>query len=79
LTGTYKAVAVTAPGVLSVVERPRAKPEAGQVLVRIEACGVCHTDAITVGGQYPGLMLPRVPGHEIVGRVEHLAQTPALL
>jgi alcohol dehydrogenase, propanol-preferring len=72
LTSTYKAVAVTAPGVLSVVERPISKPGAGQVLIRIEACGVCHTDSITVGGQYPGLTLPRVPGHEIVGRVEAL-------
>jgi D-arabinose 1-dehydrogenase-like Zn-dependent alcohol dehydrogenase len=63
---------VTAPGVLSVVERPISKPGAGQVLIRIEACGVCHTDSITVGGQYPRLTLPRVPGHEIVGRVEAL-------
>lgn len=72
MTGTYKAVAVTAPGVLSVVERPMSKPGAGQVLIRVEACGICHTDAITVGGQYPGLTLPRVPGHEVVGRIEAL-------
>ena len=72
MTGTYKAVAVTEPGKFAIVERPIPRPGAGQVLIRIEACGICHTDAITVGGNYPGLTLPRVPGHEVVGRVEAL-------
>ena len=35
-------------------------------------CGICHTDAATVTGTYPGLKLPRVPGHEVVGRIEAL-------
>ena len=69
---TYKAVEVSAPGVLRVVERPVSEPGAGQVRIRIEACGVCHTDAATVTGTYPGLNLPRVPGHEVVGRIEAL-------
>jgi propanol-preferring alcohol dehydrogenase len=69
---TYKAVEVSAPGVLRVVERPVPEPEAGQVRIRVEACGICHTDAATVMGVYPGLTLPRVPGHEVVGRVEAL-------
>src|SRR5437870_1072835 len=43
-----------------------------QVRIRVEACGVCHTDAATVSGTYPGLNLPRVPGHEVVGRIEAL-------
>jgi len=69
---TYKAVEVFAPGVLRVVERPTAEPGAGQVRIRVEACGICHTDAATVTGIFPGLALPRVPGHEVVGRIEAL-------
>ena len=69
---TYKAVEVFAPGVLRVVERPTAEPGAGQVRIRVEACGICHTDAATVTGTYPGLKLPRVPGHEVVGRIDAL-------
>jgi D-arabinose 1-dehydrogenase-like Zn-dependent alcohol dehydrogenase len=72
MTSTYKAVEVSAPGVLRVVERPVSEPAAGQVRIRVEACGVCHTDAATVTGTYPGLILPRVPGHEVVGRIEAL-------
>jgi Alcohol dehydrogenase GroES-like domain len=52
---TYKAVEVSAPGVL-------------RVRIRVEACGICHTDSATVIGAYPGLKLPRVPGREVVGR-----------
>jgi D-arabinose 1-dehydrogenase-like Zn-dependent alcohol dehydrogenase len=72
MKGTYKAVEVSAPGVLRVVERPVSEPGPGQVRVRVEACGICHTDAATVTGIYPGLTLPRVPGHEVVGRIEAL-------
>src|SRR6516162_2793863 len=72
LKDTYKAVEVSAPGTLRVVERPIPEPGAGQVRIRVEACGVCHTDAQTVMGLYPGLTLPRVPGHEVVGRIEAL-------
>jgi D-arabinose 1-dehydrogenase-like Zn-dependent alcohol dehydrogenase len=71
---TYKAVEVSAPGMLRVVERPVSEPGAGQVRIRVEACGICHTDAATVTGTYPGLTLPRVPGHEVVGRIEALAE-----
>jgi propanol-preferring alcohol dehydrogenase len=70
MKGTYKAVEVSAPGVLRVVERPIPEPDPGQVRIRVEACGVCHTDAATITGTYPGLQLPRVPGHEVVGRIE---------
>jgi propanol-preferring alcohol dehydrogenase len=72
MKGTYKAVEVSAPGVLRVVERPVSEPGAGQVRLRVEAWGVCHTDTATVTGSYPGLSLPRVPGHEVVGRIEAL-------
>jgi len=63
---------VSAPGSLRVVERTIPEPGPGQVLIRVDACGICHTDAATVMGAYPGLTLPRVPGHEVVGRIEAL-------
>ena len=72
MANTYKAVEVSEPGKLRVVERPIPQPGAGQVRIRVEACGICHTDAATVMGVYPGLTLPRVPGHEVVGRVDAL-------
>jgi propanol-preferring alcohol dehydrogenase len=72
MRGTYKAVEVSAPGTLRIVERPVPEPGPGQVRIRVEACGICHTDAATVMGVYPGLTLPRVPGHEVVGRIEAL-------
>src|SRR3984893_14298968 len=70
MTATYQAMEVTAPGVLRVVERPVSGPGAGQVRIRVGACGICHTYAATITGVYPGLSLPRVPGHEVVGRIE---------
>jgi len=70
MSDTYKAVEVTTPGTLRVVERPVREPGAGQVRLRVEACGICHTDAATVMGIFPGLTFPRVPGHEVVGRIE---------
>src|SRR5215813_7432948 len=72
MKGTYKAVQVSAPGTLQVVERPVTEPAAGQVRIRVEACGICHTDAYTINGTYPGLTLPRVPGHEVIGRIDAL-------
>jgi len=70
MPATYKAVEVSESGVLRVVERPIAEPGAGQVRILVEACGICHTEAATVMGMYPGLTLPRVPGHEVVGRID---------
>jgi alcohol dehydrogenase, propanol-preferring len=74
MSGTYKAVETTGPGTLRIVERPVLYPGAGQVRIRVEACGVCHTDALTVEGQSPGLNFPRVPGHEVVGRIEAIGR-----
>jgi NADPH:quinone reductase-like Zn-dependent oxidoreductase len=67
---TYKAVEAASPANLRIVERPIPQPGEGQVLIRVEACGICHTDALTVEGQFPGLSFPRVPGHEVAGRIE---------
>src|SRR6202163_410438 len=69
---TYTAVEVSAPNQLRVVERRIAEPGPGQASIRVEACGICHTDMTTVTGTYPGLTLPRVPGHEVIGRVDAL-------
>ena len=69
---TYKVVEAYEPGKLRVVERQMTEPGAGQVRIRVEACGICHTDAATIMGAYPGLTLPRVPGHEVVGRIDAL-------
>jgi D-arabinose 1-dehydrogenase-like Zn-dependent alcohol dehydrogenase len=59
-----------AGGPLEVVTRQVPEPAAGQVRVRVEACGVCHSDSITVAGLMPFVTYPRVPGHEIVGTVD---------
>jgi len=53
-----------------LVERHIPDPGPQQVLVKIEACGVCHSDAFVKEGGFPGLEYPRVPGHEVVGHVE---------
>ena len=68
MSRTYKAVQATQPGKLEVVERAMIEPAFGQVRIRVEACGVCHSDALTVEGGFPGLTFPRVPGHEALQR-----------
>ncbi len=45
-------------------------PGAGQVRVKVGACGVCHSDSVTKEGLFPGIVYPRVPGHEIIGTVD---------
>jgi alcohol dehydrogenase/propanol-preferring alcohol dehydrogenase len=55
-----------------IVEREIPEPAANQVRIRIEACGVCHSDALTKEGHWPGLQFPRVPGHEVVGTIDAL-------
>jgi alcohol dehydrogenase, propanol-preferring len=69
---TYKAVQVTEPGKLQLVELPIRERGRGQVRLRVEAWGVCHSDMATVEAQFPGLTLPRVPGHEVVGHIEEV-------
>lgn len=46
--------------------------------MKVEACGVCHSDALTRAGAYPGLTLPRVPGHEVAGRIEKVEAAQGL-
>lgn len=59
---------------LRLTERAVPRPGAGQVLIRVEACGVCRTDLHLVDGELPSPMLPVIPGHEIVGRVAALGE-----
>lgn len=59
-----------AGGPLEIVERPIPDPGPGQVRIKIEACGICHSDLMTVEGLWPGLEYPRVPGHEVIGVID---------
>jgi len=61
-----------AGGELVLVEREIPQPAAGQVRVKVEACGLCHSDFLVKEGHWPGLTFPRVPGHEVAGRVDAL-------
>ena len=61
-----------AGGRLRLEEREIPKPARAEVLVRVQACGVCHSDAMTVGGHMPGMKYPRIPGHEVIGTVESI-------
>ena len=59
-----------AGGDWELVERDIPQPGVGQVRVKVEACGICHSDALVKDGIWPGLLYPRVPGHEIAGRID---------
>src|SRR5215831_6426170 len=72
MSTTYRAIEVTRPGALNLVQRLLLEPGPGQVRLRVEACGVCHSDSATVDGSFPGISYPRVPGHEVVGRIDAL-------
>src|SRR5258705_9281561 len=66
-----KVAQVSKPGGnFEIVERPIPEPGRTQVRIKVEACGVCHSDAIVKETGFPGLQYPRVPGHEIAGRID---------
>src|ERR1700683_2141233 len=68
-----KAAQVPKPGAdFEIVEREIPNPVAGEVRIKIQACGVCHSDSLTKEGQWPGIQYPRVPGHEIAGIIDEL-------
>jgi D-arabinose 1-dehydrogenase-like Zn-dependent alcohol dehydrogenase len=70
---TMKAAQISKPGAdFEIVEREIPKPGAGHVLIKVLACGVCHSDVFTKEGQWPGIQYPRVPGHEVAGIIEEL-------
>ncbi len=59
-----------AGGDFEIVEREIPQPGPGQVRIRVQACGVCHSDVLTKEGTWPGLVYPRVPGHEVAGVID---------
>ncbi|MFB4284195.1 alcohol dehydrogenase catalytic domain-containing protein [Nonomuraea sp. MTCD27] len=69
---TYRAFIVTGQRQFTLVERERHEPSPGQVRIRVEACGICHTDVLAVEGLRPDPSAPIVPGHEIIGVIEAL-------
>jgi alcohol dehydrogenase len=76
---TYRAMQVTRPGTLELVERETPTPGTGEVLIEVEACGICGADAADIEGADPMLQPPRVPGHEVVGRIAALGtNTPSI-
>ena len=68
---TMRVVQVAAPkGALELVKREVPAPGAGCVLVKVQACGICHSDSFTKEGLWPGIAYPRVPGHEVAGVID---------
>src|SRR5215813_136484 len=68
-----KVVQVPKPGAdFELVEREIPQPRAGHVRIRVQACGVCHSDVVTKDGLFPGMSYPRVPGHEVVGVIDEV-------
>jgi D-arabinose 1-dehydrogenase-like Zn-dependent alcohol dehydrogenase len=64
---------VAKPGAdFQIVEREIPEPGAGQVLIKVKACGVCHSDVLTKEGSWPGIQYPRVPGHEVAGIIDEM-------
>ena len=70
-----KVAQIAGPGAdFSVIERPVPEPGLRQVRIRVQACGICHSDALTKEGHWPGIQYPRVPGHEVVGIIDQAGE-----
>jgi D-arabinose 1-dehydrogenase-like Zn-dependent alcohol dehydrogenase len=70
-----RAVQVPRPnGPFEIVEREIPEPSHGSVRIKVQACGICHSDSIIKEGLFPGIQYPRVPGHEVVGVVDAVGQ-----
>jgi len=68
-----KAALIPKPGAdFQIVEREVPEPGAGEVRIKVQACGVCHSDLFTKEGAWPGIQYPRVPGHEVAGVIDEL-------
>jgi D-arabinose 1-dehydrogenase-like Zn-dependent alcohol dehydrogenase len=71
--GTMKVAVIPKAGAdFQIVEREIPKPVVGHVLIKIQACGVCHSDSFTTTGAWPGIQYPRVPGHEVAGVIDEV-------
>ena len=72
---TMKVAQVSKPGTgFQIVERELPEPGPRQVRIKVQACGVCHSDALTVEGLWPGIQYPRIPGHEVAGVIDELGE-----
>lgn len=71
-----KAMQIPRPGGdFEISEREIPKPGAAEVRIKVQACGICHSDAFTKDGSWPGIRYPRVPGHEVVGLIDELGDS----
>jgi len=72
---TMRVAQISKPGAdFQIVEREIPKPGAGQVRIKVQACGICHSDVLTKEGMWPGIQYPRIPGHEVVGVIDELGE-----
>src|SRR5579864_2543640 len=72
-TAPMKAAQIPKAGAdFQIVEREIPKPSVGQVRIKVQACGVCHSDVFTKEGSWPGIQYPRVPGHEVAGIIDEV-------
>src|SRR5260370_19680954 len=70
---TMKLAQVSSPGAdFEIVEREIPEPGVGHVRIKVQACGLCHSDVLTKEGLWPGIQYPRVPGHEVAGIIDEL-------
>ena len=68
---TMRVAQISRPnGPFEIVERPVPEPGAGSVRIKVQACGVCHSDSLVKEGAFPGIEYPRVPGHEVAGLID---------
>jgi len=66
-----KVALVPKPGAdFEIVEREIPNPTAGHVRIRVQACGICHSDSLVKEGYWPGIQYPRAPGHEVTGVID---------
>jgi D-arabinose 1-dehydrogenase-like Zn-dependent alcohol dehydrogenase len=70
-----KVAQISKPGSgFQIVERELPEPGAGHVRIKVQACGVCHSDVLTAEGAWPGIQYPRVPGHEVAGVIDEVGE-----
>jgi alcohol dehydrogenase/propanol-preferring alcohol dehydrogenase len=68
-----KAAQIAKPGAeFEMVDRQVPEPDAGQVRIKVKACGICHSDALVKEGVLPWIQYPRVPGHEVAGIIDEV-------
>src|ERR1700737_1537496 len=72
-TAPMKVAQIPSPGAdFQIIERETPNPGVGQVRIKVQACGICHSDVLTKEGAWPGIQYPRVPGHEVAGIIDEL-------